>query len=113
MKDDKSRSGEFRQCIHCGKLIRRGLSQCPYCREAQTEVNVTKMHASSVGSAGNFRTGLLLVLLAGVIQYFSGGYSPPQLPPEFTSPALTYAVPLLAVGGAALILYAVFTKIRS
>src|SRR4051794_31994828 len=99
-------SGDMRQCIHCGKLIRRGLAQCPYCREAQAEVTATATRGNT-GSGGHFRTGLLLMLLAGVIQYFSGGYSPLELPEQLTSAALAYAVPILAVGGVAMILYGI------
>src|SRR3954469_2769444 len=112
MSGPSNTSGDVRQCIHCGKLIRRGVRQCPYCREAQAEVNVTSKPVPS-GSGGNFRTGLLLILLAGVIQYFSGGYSPLELPSQFTSPALTYAVPALGIGGAAIVLYSIFLKIRA
>jgi hypothetical protein len=105
-------SRDLRQCIHCGKLIRRGLAQCPYCREAQTEVSVTAQPIKT-GSRGYLRLGLLLILLAGVVQYFAGGYSPIELPPEITSAAVTYAVPVLGVGGAVLILYSLFQKMTS
>jgi hypothetical protein len=111
MSGTPTSSAEMRQCIHCGKPIRRGLAQCPYCREAQTEVSVTSKPVKT-GSGGHFRTGLLLILLAGIIQYFSGGYSPLELPDQLTSPALTYAVPVLAVAGVAMILYGIFVQIR-
>ncbi len=105
-------AGESRQCIHCGKLIRRGLAQCPYCREAQAPITVTAKPERKENS-GNFRTGLLLMLLAGVIQYFSAGYSPLELPPQITSPAVAYAVPVLGAGGAVMLFYALFRKMRS
>ena len=78
----------------------------------QTEVNVTARTVKS-GSGGYFRTGLLLIVLAVVVQYFCGGYSPLELPSQLTTPALAYAVPVLGIGGAAILLYSIFLKISS
>jgi hypothetical protein len=103
----------MRQCIYCGKRIRRNLTQCPYCREAQTEGSAPAAARHRAGRGGQFRSGLLLMLLAALIQYFAGGYSPMPLPIQISSPAITYLVPLLFLGGLALSLYGVFLRVTS
>ena len=103
---------DLRQCIYCGKSIRRGVRQCPYCREAQNEApsSVT----ARVRSQGyQFRTGLLLILMATVAHYFVGGYSPLTLPYEVVFPLATYLIPLLFAAGIAMTLYGVFLRLRA
>jgi hypothetical protein len=103
----------LRQCIYCGKTIGRHLMQCPHCREAQTEARVPAASTRRAGSGSQFRSGLLLVLLAAVIEYFAGGYSPMTMPDQVRLPMTTYAVPLLFLGGLSMGLYGVFLRIRS
>ena len=109
----RNRDAEMRQCIYCGKLIRRNLRQCPYCREAQSEVRAPAAARQQAGSGGRFRSGLLLMLMAAVIQYFASGYSPMALPNQISSPAITYLVPLLFLSGLGLTLYGVFLRVRT
>jgi hypothetical protein len=103
---------QMQQCIHCGKVIRRGLRQCPHCREAQAEA---RPHSASprIQTGSQFRSGLLLMLLAAAAQYFAGGYSPLSLPGDITSPVLTYLVPVLFVCGLAMSLWGVFRRMRA
>jgi hypothetical protein len=53
------------------------------------------------------------MLLAGVIYYFSGGYSAFTLPIEVSSAVNTYLAPLLFLGGLGLTLYGVYLRYRS
>src|SRR5271169_6416464 len=101
-KSSHGREVETQQCIHCGKQIRRGATQCPYCREAQAEQRPASMSSSQIQTSGHFRHGLLLMLLSGVVHYFARGYSPLALPGNINSPLLIYLVPLIFVCGLAM-----------
>ena len=107
------RDAGMRQCVYCGKHIRRDLRQCPHCREAQSEVRGPSAAPTRAVSGGQFRSGLLLMLMSAVVQYFAGGYSSMALPPQFSSPATTFFVPLLFVSGLGLTLYGVFLRVRA
>ena len=109
----RNRDEQVRQCIYCGKQIQRNLKQCPYCREAQSEVPSPASAPRRAGSGSQFRSGLLLMLMSAVIQYFAGGYSPMALPSQITSPPVTYLVPLLFLSGLGLTLYGVFLRVRA
>jgi hypothetical protein len=101
------------QCIHCGKLIRRQLRQCPYCREAQAEQRLPAAGPRKIQTQGHFRSGLLLMLMAAVVHYFVGGYNPMLLPSDISSPVLTYLVPVLFVSGLAMSLWGFFLRVRA
>jgi hypothetical protein len=104
-----------RQCPFCGKMISDRHSHCPFCREAVPPApgSQAAVRGSTVqGDGGNrkIRQGLLYMLLAGVIQYFAGGYAgsflrvPIQVQPVVTS----YFVPLLFLCGLGLSIYGFF-----
>lgn len=103
----------MRQCVYCGRHIRRNLKQCPYCREAQSELHTPASAPRRAASGGQFRSGLLLMLMSAVIQYFAGGYSSMALPIQFTAPTTTYFVPFLFLTGLGLTLYAFFLRVRA
>lgn len=107
------RETETQQCIHCGKRIRRGVTQCPYCREAQAEQRPVSTAPPSIQTRGHFRHGLLLILLSGVVHYFASGYSPLALPGDISSPLLTYLVPLIFVCGLAMSVWGFFLRVRA
>ncbi|MDE3169268.1 MAG: hypothetical protein KGL75_03920, partial [Acidobacteriota bacterium] len=94
-----------RQCPFCGKMISVTHSHCPFCREAVPPVpgsQAAVRHSVSFDSGGNrkLRQGLLYMLLAGVIQYFAGGYASPLKVPVHIQPVVTsYLVPLLFLSG--------------
>ena len=111
-KSSRGREPETQQCIHCGRQIRRGVTQCPYCREAQAEQRPS-MYAPQIQTHGHLRHGLLLMLLSGVVHYFAGGYSPLALPGGINSPLLSYLVPLIFVCGLAMSLWGFFLRIRA
>jgi hypothetical protein len=103
---------ETRQCAFCGKRIAVHLKQCPYCREMVPNVRLSR---SSNGAGGEkVRRGMLYMLLAGVIYYFSAGYAKPIELPIAIQPAVNnYLAPLLFLGGLGLTLYGLIRKAKS
>ncbi len=103
-----------RRCVFCGKHIAAHLTQCPFCREAVPQVQLSRR----TGPNGRYqiRRGLLYMLLAGVIFYFAAGYgSPFRLPlPAPALPIVTqYLTPLFFLGGLGLTIYGLFLRFRS
>jgi hypothetical protein len=92
-----------RQCPYCGKLLSDHLTQCPYCREAISEVRLASPRRSD--GRRKIRQGLLYMLLAAVIHYFAGGYSPMELPYPIQPVVTVYLAPVLFLGGLGLCLY--------
>jgi hypothetical protein len=58
------------------------------------------------------RRGMMYLLLGAVFYYFVGGYSGLQIPFEVPSVVGDYILPLMFLGGAALVLYGLYLKIR-
>jgi hypothetical protein len=101
------------QCIHCGRLIRRHLQQCPHCREAQAEQRLSPADPRKAPTHGHFRSGLLLMLMAATIHYFVGVYNPLLLPSDISAPILRYLVPVLFVSGLAMSVWGFFLRVRA
>src|SRR5713101_6095315 len=95
-----------RQCVFCGKPIAAQATQCPFCREMIPQMPVVRRGGSN--GRREVRRGLLYMLLAGVIYYFAGGYSPLSLPVAVSSAVTTYLAPLLFLGGLGLTLYGLY-----
>jgi hypothetical protein len=103
---------QLRQCAFCGKRIDAHLNQCPFCREMVPQVRLSRAWGTS--GRTQMRRGLLYMLLAGVIYYFSAGYARPLALPVAIQPVVTdYLVPLLFLGGLALALYGLFLRFKS
>ena len=103
---------ETRQCAFCGKRIAVHLNQCPYCREMVPKVRLSR--SSSGAGREKIRRGMLYMLLAGVIYYFSAGYAKPIELPVAIQPAVnSYLAPLLFLGGLGLTLYGLILKAKS
>jgi hypothetical protein len=107
--------GETRRCAFCGKHMAAHLTQCPFCREAVPQVQLSRRTTSEGRS--QIRRGLLYMLLGAVIHYFVGGYGAPifQIPlPAPVTPLVTqYLTPLLFLGGLGYALYGLFLKMKS
>jgi hypothetical protein len=104
----------LRRCVFCGKPMAAHLTQCPFCREAVPQVQLS----CRTGQNGRqqIRRGLLYMLLGAVIHYFAGGYGNPiQVPlPAPVLPLVTqYLTPLLFLGGLGLTLYGFFLRMKS
>jgi hypothetical protein len=103
---------ETRQCAYCGKRIGVHLHQCPFCREMQPQVRLSR----SSGQSGRqqMRRGMLYMLLAGVIYYFAAGYAKPLELPIAVQPTVTnYLAPFLFLGGLGLTLYGFILRAKS
>jgi hypothetical protein len=88
------------------------LMQCPFCREAVPQVQLTRRRGSS--GREQIRRGLLFMLLAAVVYYFAGGYGAPlRIPIEIVPAVMNYLLPLLFLGGLGLTLYGFFLRIKS
>jgi hypothetical protein len=105
---------DLRRCSYCGKPMAAHLMQCPFCREAVPQVQLSRR--SGPNGRQQIRRGLLYMLLGAVIHYFAAGYGEPfKIPlPVPVLPYVThYLTPLLFLGGLGLALYGLFLKIRS
>jgi hypothetical protein len=88
------------------------LSQCPFCREAVPQVQLTRR--SGPDGRQQMRRGLLYMLLAAVIYYFAGGYAAPLwLPVQILPMAVKYLLPLLFFGGLGLSIYGLYLRFKS
>jgi len=88
------------------------LTQCPFCREAVPQVQLSRR--SGPNGRQQIRRGLLYMLLGVVSYYFAAGYSAPLWVPEQVLPAVTnYLLPLLILGGLGLTLYGFYLRIKS
>ena len=88
------------------------LSQCPFCREAVPQVQLTRR--SGPNGHQQMRRGLLYMLLAAVIYYFAAGYAAPLWLPVQVLPVVTnYLLPLLFFGGLGLSIYGLYLRFKS
>ena len=88
------------------------LTQCPYCREAVPQVQLTRR--TGPDGKAQMRRGLLYMLLAAVIYYFAAGYAAPLwLPVQVLPVVVNYLLPLLFLAGLGLTVYGLFLRFRS
>jgi hypothetical protein len=102
---------QTRPCVFCGKSMLAHLNRCPHCREDVPRVQLSSR--PRVGGRVQIRRGLLYMLLAGVIQYFAGGYSsftvPVGVPPLVTA----YLAPVVFLSGLGLLIYGFYLRAKS
>jgi hypothetical protein len=98
-----------RDCPFCGKEVYDRLTQCPYCREPLAQAPKVRAASSSDGGS-EIRRGLLCVLLATLIGYFAGGYSPLNLPLPIGPIVTTYLSPLLFLSGLGLSIHGYYLQ---
>ena len=104
---------QTRQCAFCGKRISVHVAQCPFCREMVPQVRLSSRVATVDGNK-KIRRGLLYMLLAGVVYYFtSASILPLQLPVSVTPVVNNYLAPLLFLGGLGMSLYGLILKAKS
>ena len=103
---------QLKQCPNCGRYVPLSITQCPDCREPFRALPPSTRHAAP-RKGSQFRRGLLYMLLAAVIQYFSGGYSSLELPFPIHPAVQEYLAPLLFLSGLGLIVYGFFSSSRA
>ena len=108
----QSQAVASRPCVFCGKPVLSHLTRCPHCREDIPQVRLASPRTRT-GGREQIRRGLLYMLLAGVIQYFAGGYSglnpPISIPPVVT----TYLAPVVFLSGLGLLIYGYYLRAKS
>jgi hypothetical protein len=100
-----------RPCVFCGKSMFAHLARCPHCRE-----DVPKVQLSSrprTGGRQQIRRALLYMLLAGVIQYFAGGYSGFTVPVTVSPIITTYLAPVVFLSALGLLVYGFYLRAKS
>lgn len=103
----------MRECPYCGKMVYDRLTQCTQCRETLPEMKVTGGgSAHTAGGSDKIRRGLLFMLLAAVIGYFTSGASPLAIPVIVPRAVIMYLSPLLFVGGLGLSLHGLYLQLR-
>lgn len=116
MSSTHIQAGITKQCVYCGKPMPGHANQCPHCRETAPEVRLTPRTRTAPQSGGaQIRRGLLWMLLAAVIHYFAGGYSPMQvaLPAMIPAAVTSYLTGLLFLSGAGLGIYGLYLRARA
>jgi hypothetical protein len=108
-------SADMRRCAFCGKSMLAHLTQCPFCREAVPQVQISRRPGSD--GRRHIRRGLLYMLLGAVIHYFAGGYGAAifkvPLPAPVTPLVTQYLTPLLFLGGLGMTVYGLYLKLKS
>lgn len=88
------------------------LTQCPYCREAVPQVQLTRR--TGPDGRAQMRRGLLNMLMAAVIYYFAAGYAAPLwLPVQVLPVVVNYLLPMLFLAGLGLTVYGLFLRFKS
>jgi hypothetical protein len=84
-----------------------------YCKESLPDRSVLQAAVDVPTEGGpKIRRGLLYMLLAGVVQYYAGGYSGFTLPVEIDPVVFQYLVPGLFLLGLGLVLYGFYLKMK-
>jgi hypothetical protein len=101
-----------RPCVFCGKSMFAHLTRCPHCREDIPKVQLSS-RPPRTGGRLEIRRGLLYMLLAGVIQYFAGGYSSFTLPISVHPLITSYLAPVVFLSGLGLLIYGFYLQAKS
>lgn len=88
------------------------LTRCPHCREDVPQVRVAGRRVRT-GGRDQIRRALLYMLLAGVIQYFAGGYSGLTPPVPIPSVVTAYLAPVVFLSGLGLLIYGWYLRAKS
>ena len=101
-----------RQCPFCGKFTMEESTQCPFCREPLTAKPVISGHKAE-GAQRQIRRGLVYMLLAVVVRYLVGGYSPMQFPLTIIPEVTQFLIPFLFLCGIGLVLFGIYRRFIS
>jgi hypothetical protein len=101
-----------RACVFCGKPMLSHLTRCPHCREEIPQLR-TAVARTRAGGREQIRRALLYMLLAGVIQYFAGGYSGLTPPVAIPDVVTTYLAPAVFLSGLGLLIYGFYLRAKS
>lgn len=96
--------------------MHRLVTLCPHCKESLPEIRVaqtTVVERVSKRKSSKVRRGLLYMLLAAVVQYFSGGYSVMNLPFPIAPIITVYLAPLLFLSGFGLFVFGMVSPDRA
>lgn len=105
----------MRECPYCGAMVYDRLKQCTQCRETLPEPKVAATGGGSAHVAGGsdeIRRGLLFMLLAAVIGYFTSDSSPLTLPVFVPHVVIMYLSPLLFLSGLGLSAHGLYLHLR-
>lgn len=102
-----------RACVFCGKSMLSHLTRCPHCREDVPQVRIPTAARTRSGSREQIRRALLYMLLAGVIQYFAGGYSGLTPPVAIPDVVTTYLAPAFFLSALGLLIYGFYLRAKS
>lgn len=87
------------------------LNRCPHCREDVPRVQLSARPRT--GGRLQIRRGLLYMLLAGVIQYFAGGYSSFTIPVGVSPLVTSYLAPVVFLSGLGLLINGFYLRAKS
>jgi hypothetical protein len=109
----QSQTVAARACVFCGKSMLAHQTRCPHCREDVPQVRVASSAHTRTGGREQIRRALLYMLLAGVIQYFAGGYSGLTPPVAIPDVVTTYLAPAVFLSGLGLLIYGFYLRAKS
>jgi hypothetical protein len=104
-----------RACVFCGKSMLSHLTRCPHCREDVPQMRMATAPTARIRTGGReqIRRALLYMLLAGVIQYFAGGYSGLTPPIAIPDVVTTYLAPVVFLSALGLLIYGLYLRAKS
>ena len=111
MSNSQHETSGARQCVFCGKPIQKHHASCPHCREALPQVRLGPAPAQ-VSKGSQIRRGFLYMLLGLVIHYVAIRSDSFNLPFS-VNPTVTYFSTMVFLGGLALALYGLLTKVTA
>ena len=102
----------MRQCVFCGKPMPVHLKQCPACREDVPQIRLAPRPVERTTGRNQMRRGFLYMLLAGVIQFFAGGYSGMNLPIAVPPAVTLYLTPTVFIAGLGMLVYGMYLRMK-
>src|SRR5712672_4229184 len=108
----QNQSVQTRPCVFCGKSMLAHLNRCPHCREDVPRVQLASRPPTTAGRL-QIRRGLLYMLLAGVIQYFAGGYSSFTVPVGISQVVTSYLAHIVFLRWLGMLVFGFYLRAKS